>query len=248
MVSPVRHGKPKPSYELQIKNLHKLCKLTIQEAITNLMQYLLTCFLSANAMYNFRENFRILNLHRVPFLTPHLLSLLVPHMRNLQALGVYKCPLIHVGHTVKLLEIVRTDRMKGSKPVALDFYPQFHEGPIHIAGTENFSGSYGVSWDNCEIDTRLAIWQIVVRCLPQARKQGVDLESSASAFRQWLDKSPCWKVSDTLELFKRLGPQNDKNDLLKAEEIVAQVDYPSYKGLVSRLMSKLPNRPEGWKW
>jgi hypothetical protein len=59
------------------------------------------------------HNFRRLHLHRVPFLTVGLLQLIIPHMTNLEMLGVYRCPLIHAGHAMKLLEIITLDRMKG---------------------------------------------------------------------------------------------------------------------------------------
>src|SRR5271156_6525484 len=109
--------------------------------------------------------------------------MVVPLMTKLKALGVYRCELIHVADTMKLLEIIRTNRSYGNGKthrVLLDFYPRFHVGPVDnpIPGGK---GSYGVTWDNFGLDSRLAIWQLLTRILPQAKKQGVDLISKDSA-------------------------------------------------------------------
>jgi hypothetical protein len=147
-------------------------------------------------------------------------------MRNLKVLGIYRCELIHVGDTMKLLEIIQTNRATGKKDrVALDFYPRFHVGPEHIPGGYEPTGSYGVTWDNFILDSRLAIWQLLTISLPQAKKQGVDLISKDSAFRFWLDQSPLWRVEDTIMVIERGdGGMN----------LAVQVDYPHTRGKTSR--------------
>ena len=97
-------------------------------------------------MFNWCDNFKHLQLHRIPFLTTDVLALVIPHMRNLESLGVYQCPLIHIGKGKELLEIIRTDRPLGKvNKIHLDFYPNFHQGPIPDGCNPNFTGSYGVS-------------------------------------------------------------------------------------------------------
>ncbi|KAL3422115.1 hypothetical protein PVAG01_06271 [Phlyctema vagabunda] len=195
-------------------------------------------------MARFTDNFSNLYLHHVPFVNTKLLSIVIPHMPNLKMLGIYNCELIHFGDTKKLLEIVRTDKMKG-KQVALDFFPRYHQGPAS-GNPQPYSGSYGVTWDNAEIDTRLAIWKIVYDLTPQAREQGVDLESPSSAFRRWLDRSPCWRVEDTLLAVNAyLGKLEDLGDICN---FIVWVDYPTYKGDVPYFVSNIPNRHEGWEW
>jgi hypothetical protein len=131
-------------------------------------------------------------------------------MRKLKVLGIYRCELIHVGDTMKLLEIIGTNRIKNGRNnnAALDFYPRFHIGPRHTVDNQ-FSGSYGVTWDNSSLDTRLAVWQLLTRVIPEAKKQGVDLTSSGTAFRKWLDQGPCRKVGETIRAIEKGIPNKD---------------------------------------
>lgn len=175
-------------------------------------------------------------MHRVPFLTVDVLGLLVPTLRNLKVLGVYKCQLIHIGDTIRLLDIVKAGRPLGDEDqVYLDFFPNYHVGP-----KTNATGSYGVLWDDWKGDTRLAIWQLVSRILPRAFAQGIDMTKPGTAFRKWLEMSPCWNVEETIQV---LMTPNARQEIR-----VPYIDYPRYKGNVEKFMSKIRNRPEGWKW
>ena len=158
----------------------------------------------------------------------------VPLMTKLKVLGVYRCELIHIGDTMKLLEIIRKGRgyCNGkTHKVLLDFYPRFHIGPVDNPVPYG-KGSYGVTWDNFGLDSRLAIWQLLTRILPQAKKQGVDLISKDSAFRFWLEQSPCWRVADTIMAIER-GDDGVK--------LAIQVDYPNTRGKAGKL-----NRDNHW--
>lgn len=199
-------------------------------------------------MFNFADYFQNLQLHRIPFLTTQLLELIIPLMRNLKVLGVYKCQLIHIGNTMKLLEIIQTDKPKGKDTqVSLDFYPNYHLGPISVAGRDDHVGSYGVTWDNWNGDTRLAVWQLVALIIPQAEKQEQDFLSKHTMFRQWLDKTPCWRVEETLAtLIRRPGDTRSNEEI--DEEFVIMCDCPNTGGKKSKFKGKVPNRPEGWEW
>lgn len=179
-----------------------------------------------HALHNHAQRFEILHLHRIPMLTTQLLALVIPHMRKLKMLGVYRCELIHVGDTMRLLEIIRSDRGAGmTKTIALDFYPRYHFGPAD--GTpDTFSGSYGVTWDNEKLDTRLAIWQILYLALPQAKRQGVDLTSKDAAFRLWLERVPLWRLDDTIHAIL-----HERDPFILA----AQIDFPHTRGSIRKL-------------
>lgn len=167
-----------------------------------------------------------------------LLNLVVPHMRNLKVLGVYQCQLIHIGHTFRLLDIIREDRPLGKEDqVYLDFFPNYHLGPKSM---EHGTGSYGVIWDNWGGDTRLAIWAIVSRILPRAFAQDIDLTKPGTSFYKWLEMSPCWNVGETLEAMK------DPN--IRPDKLATMLHWPHYRGNVDYFKSKIPRRPEGWEW
>ena len=228
VVTPIRNQNGKANYTQQVDNLYKM-------------------MLSVN---NFADYFRNIQFHRVPFLTIDILELLIPEMRNLKVLGVYKCQLIHIGNTMKLLELIKKSKLvEYENQVSLDFFPNYHIGPIIVPGNPGTVGSYGVAWDSHDaLDTCLGIWALVSQIIPQAKKQGIDFISKHTAFRQWLDKSPCWRVEETLNTtFNHKGPMDDDH----FTKIAALVDCrnPSHYGKLRKFMDdKDDKRPEKWFW
>ncbi|PQE03343.1 ribosomal L36 protein [Rutstroemia sp. NJR-2017a BBW] len=184
--------------------------------------------------------------HRIPFLSCHVLELLIPQMRKLKVLGIYQCQLIHLGEGLALLDILKTDRPRGREnQVALDWSPNYHQGPTVKDMKVGIPYSYGVSWDDTGSvvsDTRIAIWQLVNSIILQARMQDIDFEGPHTAFRMWLEKSPCWEVDQTLKII--LDPNSTLHD------VVAWVAFPEFKGLPERIEGpkKLGNKPEGSLW
>lgn len=243
LVTPVRHpkkalAKGQPNirglYTRQISNVKTMRKLTAAFDAGNGAN----CDITVQALHNFADFLDNVQLHRVPFLTVELLNLVVPHMRYLRVLGVYKCQLIHIGHTLKLLDIIKEDRPLGKEDqVYLDFFPNYHVGP---RDSDWSTGAYGVLWDNWGGDTRLAIWALVSRILPRAFAQGIDLTKPGTAFRKWLEMSPCWRVDDTLQAIV--------HPTLDPIQRVAWIDWPHYKGDVEYFTGNIFGRPEGWKW
>ncbi|KAK0118180.1 hypothetical protein ONS95_012485 [Cadophora gregata] len=225
VIAPFRRPSGPPSYYEQVRNIYTM----------------------SISMSNFAENMQNLQLHRISFLTPQLLNLLIPKMTQLRVLGIYQCQLMHVAEIIRLLEIIKTDRPLGREnQISLDFYPMWHQGPEpYINGKEwnpAFTGTYGATWDNTDMNTPLAVWSIVLRALPMARTQNVDIVSKESAFRQWLDKGLLWKVEETLQAL-----QNPNTD---PRVICALVDSrnPDHHGNVRRWASdNIGCRPEGWK-
>jgi hypothetical protein len=162
-------------------------------------------------------------------------------MRNLKVLGIYKCQLIHIGHTIRLLDVIKVDKLlEKEDQVYLDFFPNYHVGPKDFSGCTYYTGSYGVMWDNWNADTRLAIWALVARILPRALAQGIDLTRPGTAFRRWLEKSPCWRVKETLK--------DIMDPVIDPAKFVVSVDFPHYFGNEKLFLSRVPNRPEGWEW
>lgn len=127
---------------------------------------------------------------------------------------------MHLGTALKLLAILTVDRMKGKEhSVSLDFFPNYHLGP---EGGEHCQGTYGVSWDNLNLDLIAAVWSLAKRIIEKARRQGLDLESKHTMFRQWLEKQACWEVAGTLRCFR--SPK------AKPEDMAAMVMYHETHG------------------
>lgn len=92
------------------------------------------------------------------------------------------------------------------------------------------------------MNTPLAVWSIVMRALPMARAQNIDLISKETAFRQWLDKGLLWNVEKTLQAM--LNPNTDPR------VICALVDSrnPDHHGNWRKWASdNIGCRPEGWQ-
>ncbi|CZR55330.1 uncharacterized protein PAC_05217 [Phialocephala subalpina] len=194
IITPIRRPEGPATYAEQIKNLRLL----------------------GVSVLNFGASLRNVHFHRVPFLNINVLELLIPQMSKLEVLGIYNCLLMHIGTGLRLLEILEVDRLKGKEhSVNLDFYPMYHLGPDN---DEHYRGRYGVSWDNTQMDTRLGIWSLAKRIIEKARAQNIDLKSPHTMFRQWLEKTPCWRVEWTLNSFS--WPDT------KPLEIAAMVEYP----------------------
>lgn len=225
-------------------HLHKMCKsFQLQRTYLGII---LTSL--GTAMYNFADYFQNLQLHRIPYLTTDVLSLIIPPMRNLKVLGIYKCPLIHVGDTLKLLEIIQVDKpLEKKNQISLDFYPNYHQGPIPFPGNKYHQGTYGVTWDNWNGDTRLAVWQLASIIIPQAIEQKQDFLSKHTMFRQWLDTSPCWRVAETLATLQ-VHPGDTRSQYEIDEDFVVMVDFPNTGGSKTKFKSDRPNCPEGWEW
>lgn len=189
------------------------------------------------SMYKGRDCFEIIHLHRIPYLTFETLYHVIPYMRNLKVLGIYRCPLIHFGLILRLFRMMaKPHRIEVSKPPArLDFYPRYHVGPKAEAG-EYSNGSFGVTWENSKLDTRLAIWCYVQKAMIIAKKIGIAedcIVSPQSALYQWLEKI-CWNVGPTLQALLHDTYADDP------EQLAALFDFPLTRGKKENLKYKFP--------
>lgn len=191
-------------------------------------------------MYNFAHFLQNVQFHRVPFLSIHLLDLLIPQMDNLTVLGIYQCQLINLGDTMDLLRLVRI--YKKQSQLTLDFFPNYHVGPPDVPGNIFFVGTYGVTWDNWNANTILATWALVYQILKKARAENIDFESPHTMFRKWLDKSPCWKVEETIKAL--MDPSYDP---IKLAALV-DCSNPDHGGKAHRFCQVEAYRPQGWEW
>ncbi|KAH6669417.1 hypothetical protein B0J14DRAFT_703371 [Halenospora varia] len=200
------------------------------------------------AVNNFYDKIKNIQFHRAALVTVNVLELLVPKMTGLTSLGVYKCPLIHIGETLLLLDILQVDRPKDKEEqVKLDFYPNYHQGPVEEEGNGAWChGSFGASWDNWNFNTCLAIWALVCNIIPKAQRQGIDFLGKHTMFRQWLDKSPCWRVEETLAaLGAYLAGRKCDTAALTA---LLDCSNEDHFGNVKVYTGHIGNRAHGWKW
>lgn len=193
------------------------------------------------------QRIETLHFHRVPLLMVPVLELVLPNFSNLRFLGVYRCPLIHFGDTLKLLDLVEkcTNKQaagagKPVPPVKLDFFPRFHVGPVRKNQPDSH-GSYGVTWENSELDTRLAIWCLVEKAIKKAEAQGIVecIMAPESALRIFIEKL-CWNVGPTMKAIFEGTHADD------GSQMAALYDFPRTAGDKKKLRLADENGDRLW--
>lgn len=216
------------SYETQITNFHKL---TI-------------------AISNFSRNIANIQLHCVPFLSVASLRIIIPNMTKLQTLGIYQCPMIDLSAGDDLFALIKEDRPLGKEyQVNLDWYPRRHHGPQQKPGRKWATGCYAVTWDDSGSQVRnvtTAIWQMVFRYIQLAYEHGIDFVSPHTAFRKWLDNSPCVMVEKTLgAMLRHLGYRRSPIPLY---EFVGHIIYVEVNGNFNRVLRPEYECKSGRRW
>lgn len=198
---------------------------------------LMNTVLLTQSLYNYGHNVRDLHLHRIPFLDHRMLRVILSghSMPNLASLGVYRCELLHFGHTVDLLAIAERRRDAGHPLRDLDFFPRYHDGP----NDRHRDGSYGVTWEDVGVDTPRAIFShLLYRILPKAEELGFDMINRSTSFRAWLEKVPLPPLSlpRVLDLYLRrrdarrhtLTPQQGSKATFEFHhQLLAAITYPN---------------------
>jgi len=94
---------------------------------------------------NFADYFQNLQLHRVPFLTTDLLSLLIPKMRNLKIWDL-QMPVVHVGRLWSFSILSRPIGPRAGEPSIVRLLPQLSPRSRWGAGQPILRWAYGVTW------------------------------------------------------------------------------------------------------
>lgn len=125
-----------------------------------------------------------------------VLAVILRSCPNVTMLGVYKCPLIHFGDLIPILdllhEINRERRLNkiGMPITAFDFYPKFHEGLAY--SNHERCPTYGLTATSMDLDVlQRGMYAILLKSFLKARQMNLKLLfSSGKALRAWLFKLP----------------------------------------------------------
>ncbi|KAM7209015.1 hypothetical protein V8F20_000624 [Naviculisporaceae sp. PSN 640] len=160
-------------------------------------------------------SFRDVVLHRIPFLDIQMLALLVKAMPNLETLSISSCLLLDAAKLPRILDIIRRNRRitEGGEQsyIKVDFAPYRFFGPQ----TLNRAGTFIITHHVPDFDIPKAATALLYRCLPDAKKVGMDLLSDSSSFwhffRQLPGPCPLWavKVREAIVTQERHKPQSD---------------------------------------
>ncbi|KGQ12069.1 hypothetical protein BBAD15_g2184 [Beauveria bassiana D1-5] len=104
-------------------------------------------------MFNQRENTEVLHFYKIPFFDRRILAIILRACPNVTMLGVYDCPLIHLGDLIPLLDLIyeiNMERKLQNKPLigGFDFYPSFHKG----FSAESEQRVFGLTADSMDRD------------------------------------------------------------------------------------------------
>ncbi|KAM3562533.1 hypothetical protein MY1884_001737 [Beauveria asiatica] len=128
-------------------------------------------------LFQQRENTEVLYFYQVPFFDRRILAIILRACPNVTMLGVYDCPLIHLGDLIPLLDLIyeiNTERKLQNKPLigGFDFYPSFHKG----LSAEDEHGVFGLTADSMDRDIiQRGLFAILMKGFLKAAQLKLDL-------------------------------------------------------------------------
>lgn len=129
-------------------------------------------------VYNQRKNTRVLHFHQTPFFDRRVLAIVLRACPHVTMLGVYNCPLIHLGDLIPILDLVHEineERRLRNAPLisAFDFYPSFRAG---LTVSEGQAPIYGLTADSLDLDiVQRGLYAILLKGFLKARHMKLGL-------------------------------------------------------------------------
>ncbi|KAJ3479172.1 hypothetical protein NLG97_g8385 [Lecanicillium saksenae] len=129
-------------------------------------------------IFNQRRNTQVLHLHNTPLMDRRILAIVLRACPNLTMVGVYNCPLIHLGDIIPILDLIyeiNEDRRLRKMPLitGFDFYPSFHRG-LEVRGGQ--APMYGLTADSMDLDiVQRGVYAILLKAFFKARYMGLGL-------------------------------------------------------------------------
>ncbi|RFN51130.1 hypothetical protein FIE12Z_4583 [Fusarium flagelliforme] len=121
----------------------------------------------------------VLHFHKTPLLDRKLIAIILRACPHVKMLGIYECPMLHLGDVVFLLDLIREvnlerDRQHLPRVESLDFYPRYHAGMPYKS--KNEFESYGFSWKPKDNDiAQRGVLTIVMLAVLKSRHMKVKL-------------------------------------------------------------------------
>lgn len=147
------------------------------------------------AIINRSQLIEVLHFHKTPLLDRNLLAIVLRACPHVKMLGIYECPMLHLGDVIFLLDLiheVNLERDKQNLPhvETLDFYPRYHAGMPYKSDWE--FETYGFSW-KCQNNDRLqrGVLEVVMLAVLKSREMKIGLlMDENAAFMTYLSNIP----------------------------------------------------------
>jgi hypothetical protein len=178
---------------------------------------------------------RVLNFHRIPYLDPRVLAIVLRACPRVTMIGVYDCPLIHLGDVVCILDLIWEINQKRRKlalaPIkAFDFYPRYNEGMPY---SEEGGATYGLTWSAKPLEVvQPGMYLLVLKAFMKCKAMNLDLLFSRKhAFVGYLNRLPLPPPSiarflDALYRFMDLDPKNNTDYQTERKKILYDMMVP----------------------
>ncbi|OAA61553.1 hypothetical protein ISF_05632 [Cordyceps fumosorosea ARSEF 2679] len=163
-----------------------------------------------------RKSLQVLHFHNTPFFDRRILAIVLRACPYIVTLGVYNCPLIHLGDVIPLLDLIyeiNSERRRKNTPLitSFDFYPSFHQG---LAGSGRNESVYGLTADCLDRDiVQRGVYAILLKSFLKARQMKLRLLfEPRQSLRKFLSRLPNPALSiptffDGLSRYLENGPQ-----------------------------------------
>ncbi|KAF4449440.1 hypothetical protein F53441_7302 [Fusarium austroafricanum] len=197
------------------------------------------------AIFNRRTLSHVLILQHIPLLDRRLVAIILRACPHVTTLGIYECPLLHLGDVITLLDLiyeVNLERDKKNLPrvESFDFYPRYHGGMPYSKNTNDVDdGCYGMTWNWIRDSVaQQGLMTILLKAVLKSREMGIGLlMDKGAAFMQYLSKIPL----PSLSVFVFLDGLHRYLDLKKArfrdQNAIKQAIYDLLKGVKTGLES-----------
>lgn len=140
---------------------------------------------------------RVLHFHATPLLDRRLVAIVARACPNLQMLGIYECPGLHIGDAICLLDLIHeinSSRPQGQARIqGFDFYPRYNTGSLlEKAELGADANAYGLSWKKFRIDAQQrGLFGILLQIVLKAKRMNIQtLMDRDCALMTYLSKLP----------------------------------------------------------
>lgn len=155
---------------------------------------MLTTLTAVRQVASQRKTIKVLHFEKTPFLDRRILATIVRACPSITIIGIYDCPLLHLGDIICILDLiyeVNLERKKTGRALiqSLDFSPRFHSG---MPFKHEHAATYGVTWAPHNIDlVQRGIFTILMKAFFKAKAMRLRLLfDEDKAFMHYFSRIP----------------------------------------------------------
>lgn len=200
-------------------------------------------------IFAFRQSITVLHFDKIPLLDRRVLAVILRSCPNVTSLGVYDCPLLHIGDIVCLLDLiseVNMTRLQQKKPLitSFDFFPCLERG---MPFKHPSAATYGLTWNPVNLEVaQKGLYVLLLKAFAKAyrMKLAYSLFDEHQGLRKYLLRipNPPFGVPMFLDALYRMMSRPDKH---KEQKVIADLLRPIHLDFGEKFPDDGPfQRPE----